>query len=494
MVTLSYTIGAKTSEKGKLKNAVSTFVLSMWQSNSSFSDMSLPEDFRIVTEDKVNSTPSIDTTDQVKNVIVIVMESAGARYMDAWGGNYNITPNLNAQEKNAMVFRNAFAHVPATNKSMVALLCSVYPWISYKSLTQEYPQMELPSLPSVLKKEGYRTSYFTSSDFSFQSGNKFLEHRDFDVIEDYREIACDTLFSISDQDFVEGNGIDDYCLGDRLMRWIDSNRDENFFSVLWTVQAHYPYYVSGDEIDFDVGHPMLNRYLNALRRADELIGSILDALSRRNLDKSTLVIVVGDHGEAFGSHEQYGHASYIYQENLHVPLYFINPVLFKGESNDEIAGLKDIGTTILAILGMEQPEGWQGSDLLSINNDNALFFAPWSDFLFGYREGNMKYIFNETYNTVEVYDLEKDPSESNNIYRKQSQEKIEEIRLKMAARIQYQDNFIKEQIRRTRRNEVKENWENSGSGPCHRFYYRQKEISQFHLKNNCFQFIARTGG
>ena len=47
-------------------------------------------------------------------------------------------------------------------------------------------------------------------------------------------------------------------------------------------------------------------------------------LTKQKLSDSTLVVVVGDHGEAFGQHRRnFAHASEIYEENMHVPLAFI---------------------------------------------------------------------------------------------------------------------------------------------------------------------------
>lgn len=67
-------------------------------------------------------------------------------------------------------------------------------------------------------------------------------------------------------------------------------------------------------------------------------------------------------------------------------------------------------------MGFPSPGGWQGRSLFSADRPpRVYFFAPWSDYWFGYRENDTKYLFNATSNRFEVYDLAKDPHEAKNL-------------------------------------------------------------------------------
>ncbi len=260
-------------------------------------------------------------------------------------------------------------------------------------------------------------------------------------------IKCTEEFQLDGSDYKEGNGIDDMCLADCLINWLDEDADRNFLSVIWTVQGHYPYFFSGIEEDFNVADYNFNRYLNALKHNDELIGRIMQDLEVRGLNKTTLVVVVGDHGEAFGQHKQYGHGTALYEENLKVPLYFINSTLFHGQRNDDIAGMKDLAATALSVIGVDIPGSWQGRNLLNSHSDEFFFFAPWSDYLFGYRKGYMKFIFNETLKETEVFDLSIDPGEKHNLTDSLSKEEKEYARSRVSAWVQYQDKFIRQKLK-----------------------------------------------
>ncbi|MDN3663828.1 LTA synthase family protein [Algibacter miyuki] len=432
-------------DKGKTDNAILAMVSSFAKNDSdaSFFSMELSDiDKTFIPNAGKQSITALDSSkiNPIKNVIYIILESTGSKYFDLYGGAYQINPNLNKYANQALIFNNMYAHAPATNKSLTSILGGIYPNISYKSLTQEKPDFNHPTLSSILKNNGYATSFFSSANLDFLKSNTFLSYRGFDVVKDYRAINCSNQFK--QNAYTEGDGIDDLCLAEQFELWLDEIDSKNFFSVLWTVQAHYPYFFSKEEIDFGVNNIEFNRYLNIIKHNDEMIGRILNVLKEKQLDKSTLVVVTGDHGEAFGQHQQYGHASDIYEENLRVPLLFINPELFSGQRTDDIASLKDLSTTTLSILDIDTPKTWQGRDLINTTHDEAFFFAPWSDYLFGYRKGKMKYIFNESTGHIEVYDLNLDPNETTNIINTTTPKAILHARTRIAAWVQHQSDFV----------------------------------------------------
>lgn len=434
--------------KGQEENPVTAFAYSMVSARSDhfIYSLKLPEDFPPFdpreAEQLVEPVYGI-RDERVKNVLLIVLESAGAQYFDGYGGTYTLSPNLNKYAAKALRFDKMYAHTPASNKSMVSILGSMYPHISYKSVTQEAPAVNYPSITSVLKKQGYRTSFFSSGDLTFQNSDQYLSYRNLDRIEDYSQIQCSEQFQINNPNYKNGDGIDDLCLEDRLTAWLDEDTSQNFFSLIWTVQGHYPYYFAETEEDFGEPNHSFNRYLNVLKHNDELVGNVMQALESRGLDSTTLVVVTGDHGEAFGQHGQYGHGTAIYEENLRVPLYFINPILFHGEVKNDIASMKDLATTILPILDITTPDLWQGRDLMQTNLNEAVYFAPWSDYLFGYRKDNMKFIFNETTGSVEIYNLDTDNKEQRNLFSLTSKNEISHARLRIGAWVQYQNKFMK---------------------------------------------------
>ena len=97
-----------------------------------------------------------------------------------------------------------------------------------------------------------------------------------------------------------------------------------------------------------------NRYLNILRTVDEQLGRLFDGLRARGLDQNTLVVITGDHGEAFGSpHGMRGHGYALWDELIRVPMIFWSPALFpEGGRSDTVGGHVDLHATIADLLGI----------------------------------------------------------------------------------------------------------------------------------------------
>lgn len=432
----------------KVANPVTVFLGSVnpLSENAELFSMEVPDSLKFQSE-KYSKTSEFhkQMASHIKNVIVVVMESTAAEYVEPYDAKFRVTPHIASQFSNAIVFNNIYAHAPATNKSMLCLMGSVYPWLSYNTMTNEYPHLTFPTISSVLKEKGFRTAFFNSGDNRFQKGNEFLADRKFDLVKDKRSVNCDMHFKDSDPNWDALDGVDDECTGNELIEWIGHDTSKPFFAMMWTFQTHYPYYCHGQLEKYVYNDDYFNRYLNAIHHSDQVLGKIIDHLRKNNLFESTLILILADHGEAFGRHEQIVHASKIYEENLHIPCILINPA-FKSERKTTLGGMVDIAPTILDVLGMKGAKEWQGQSLFSeYRNNRVYFFAPWSDYLFGYREGSTKFIFNASKNTTELYDLSRDPYETNNLSA-ELETGISNQRL--AAWIQYQDSFMKSIIKK----------------------------------------------
>jgi arylsulfatase A-like enzyme len=373
----------------------------------------------------------------IRNVVFFVLESVAAEYV----GNPKYTPELCKHLPAAATFSNVYTHCPSTHISMAAMLTSSYPWISYKCITKEYPSIVLPSLSGELKQQGFRTAFMHASDNRFQRMDEFLGYRGFDAIEDLRTLSCAADAQQYTEDYEPYlNGVDDACLVRSFTRWVDKgDTAKPFFAMLWTMQTHFPYFLDGPEQEMGVKDRRQNRYLNSLRHSDMVLGQLLEELKRKGLYESTLVVVVADHGEAFNDHNQYGHGSAIYEENVHVPLVLINPRLFNGRQYATLGGHVDVAPTVMELLGLPSPAEWEGNSLFAANRrERTYFFAPWTDFKFGYRQGPYKVIYNGTLDTIEVFNLDADPDEQHNIAGEMPA-LVDESYDRLAAWVQYQN-------------------------------------------------------
>ncbi|MEW9806753.1 sulfatase-like hydrolase/transferase [Mesorhizobium sp. ZMM04-5] len=380
----------------------------------------------------------------IRNVILFVLESVPAEYVYDYSTPAPVTPNINRYGAASLRFNNVYAHAPATNYSLFSLLTSIVPELSSTGMTEKHPDLPLASVANVLSERGYRTAYISSSDSRFQSTDLFLANKGFDVIEDFRDWSCDRVYKNSSETWRYMDFSHDLCTVDRLKNWIAEDATRPFFATFWTGMTHYPYFAD-DTVRRYVANDDLNRFLNALNVGDAAFGELMRFLEASKLADSTLVVIVGDHGEAFGQHGTYVHASAIYEENIHVPLIFVNAKAFSGQRSDVIGGNTDVAPTILDLLGVERPALWQGASLLATERPGRLyFFSPWNGFKVGYREGNRKYIYNSRGRTLETYDLASDPKETHNLTPDTNE--AEPALQHLASWVRYQDDFIEGSI------------------------------------------------
>jgi arylsulfatase A-like enzyme len=105
-------------------------------------------------------------------------------------------------------------------------------------------------------------------------------------------------------------------------------------------------------------------YDDCLAYLDEQLGRLFDELDRRGLLGNTLVVVTADHGEDFGEHGLYCHASSLYDPEIHVPLLAILPDgAHAGRSVAEPVSLRDLPATVADLLGLGGVSPFPGRSL-----------------------------------------------------------------------------------------------------------------------------------
>jgi lipoteichoic acid synthase len=354
----------------------------------------------------------------VRNVLVVVMESMGTRYMSLYGSRYATTPHLQAESANAVVYDRFYTHVGFTANALAALTLSIHPYMTWREYTQEYPEFPGRTTADVLQARGYRTAFLSSAFLDYVNVDGFLDARGYDEVRGWKDLGGGEALN--------SWGGTDAVLVDRTLEWIDRDRTRPFYATVWTQQGHHPYDpVPGQPVlDFFGDGPLppddydLARYLNAVAEVDRQLGRLFEGLRARGLEDETIVIVTGDHGEAFGDpHETWGHGFRLYDEGVRVPLMIWSPTLFaQGRREATIGGHVDVGPSVLDLLGLESPAEWEGRSLFAADRPpRVYFYAANDDYLLGVREGDLKYVYNATRGRDQLFDLARDPDETRNI-------------------------------------------------------------------------------
>jgi len=376
-----------------------------------------------------------------RNVIVYVMESTSAQYLSLYGAQFDTTPNLCAEAAHSLLFERAYAQVGYTFCSYITLAFSVYPGLPWL-YRPDGPRPMTKALGGVLAERGYRTAFLAAANPDWGGM-------------DYMAKSAGIREVLGPEQLAPGNqttswGCTDGPLVEGLMEWIAKDPSQPFYALAWTDQSHHPYTVTEDIplVDYTENggavEELKNRYLNSIRQADHHLGRLFAFLREKGLDKDTLVVVTGDHGEAFGHpHPMMGHGNGLFDENMRVPLLFWSPALFEGGRREvKPAGHVDVNPTIAHLLGVQPPADWQGCSLLSPEHPGRVYMLSDRDgFQFGVVDGMRKAILYATAGYDQLFDLANDPLELDNLSKKMP-EVSAQLRTRISAFIQFEEKYL----------------------------------------------------
>jgi arylsulfatase len=179
------------------------------------------------------------------------------------------------------------------------------------------------------------------------------------------------------------------------------------------------------------------RYYAMIELIDHNVGRMLDALEASGQRENTLVIYMSDHGEMLGDHGLILKGCRFYEGLVRVPLIVAGRgVSVAGERTDALVELTDIAPTLLALAGVDAPERMQGRSLQTLFDDpeadhrafvrseyyRALNPSPPGrgqingSYATMYRDRRYKLSVYHGHDYGELYDLEKDPDEFENLW------------------------------------------------------------------------------
>ena len=173
----------------------------------------------------------------------------------------------------------------------------------------------------------------------------------------------------------------------------------------------------------------MHDYLRVIHSVDRNVGVVLNYLEKNGLLENTLVVYTSDQGFYMGEHGWFD-KRFMYEESLRTPLLVRYPGGKKGDIDQMVQNI-DYAPTFLELAGVSVPEDIQGESLLPLLKGekpkewrNSLYYHYYEypdehavHRHYGVRDDRYKLIhFYDGIDEWELYDLETDPSEMNNVY------------------------------------------------------------------------------
>ena len=181
-------------------------------------------------------------------------------------------------------------------------------------------------------------------------------------------------------------------------------------------------------------------YVRCIKSIDDEVGRLIAYLEKEGLMDNTVIVYTSDQGFYMGEHGWFD-KRFMYEESFRTPLIIRYPAKIKpGSTCDALVQNIDYAPTYLDLAGIEKPDYMVGTSLVPLFDGTIP--ADWREYLYyhyydypayhqvrrhdGVRDKRYKLIhfygekdqYNEAINCDELYDLEKDPNELNNLYGK----------------------------------------------------------------------------
>jgi len=353
------------------------------------------------------AAPPADNSRVARNVLLITIDTLRADRVGAYGYSAARTPALDALARSGVRFDAAYAAAPITLTSHASLMTGRYPPGHGARHNGMRVDSRIPTIADVLAQQGFATAAFIAA---FPLDRRFGLSKGFQIYSDRMPRG---------EDGRPANERPGRMVVDEAMDWIGGHLHQRFFVWVHLFEPHAPY---GNPADpSEARRPVAVRYDDEIAEADRQMGRLIDALGDSRHD--TLIVAAADHGEAFGEHGEISHSVFTYDTTLRVPLLVAGPGVPAGQTVEQIASLVDIAPTIAARTGLPRFDA-DGINLspaltggtLPARTLYAESFAPLLDFgwspLRTLRDERWKYIAAPK---PELYDLQHDPAETDNL-------------------------------------------------------------------------------
>jgi hypothetical protein len=340
------------------------------------------------------------------NVVWIVLESTGTRY--TLGETFPNRPPMPFLRQLASEGWDLRGHHSPSNSSATSLFAQfsgLYPMPTLQMFSRSQ-EVFVPSLFTFLPAT-YERFLVTPGKLTYFFPQHFLRHSGLTELWGFDEVP------VSKNPGGEGLSKDEpLVVGfflDRLQR-----AKEPFAAVYYSYVAHWEYTDYGPAWHRYGGRRLIDRYHDNLWLLDRQILRIVEALKAQGRLERTILVLAGDHGEAFGQHARnWAHARGSWEENVQTPAVLWQPALFPPQVVTATTSHVDLLPTVLDALGLEFDERLLQGDSLYAGPPARKVHFTWGN------EGAIGALHSDGRKVVvtlrpaqcAAYDLAVDPSE-----------------------------------------------------------------------------------
>lgn len=334
-------------------------------------------------------------------VVLLTIDALRSDVVEGPSASENMVPHILEMGRHSLTFQRVWSPAAYTMPSLRGLFLGTYylqhqGWRAAKVRKKAGHRKKVPKTPYVaelLEDKGVKTiNIRTGSAFRGKGGICRGFGEEIDI----------------------GNWAPSEAVVANVLKHLNTVKDGPLFIYSHIFDMHSPYNRGGTH------GSLKQRYIAEASFVDKAVSTLRFELHRRGLDQVTYFILTSDHGEAFGEHGHYRHATTMYEEMIRIPLFIEGPGV-RPRRVEQSVSLIDLGPTILSLFGVATPGNFMGQSLVPfMRGANLILERPLASdggrairaMLF---EDRWKAIVDENLGTEELYDLQKDPAERRNL-------------------------------------------------------------------------------
>jgi len=327
-----------------------------------------------------------------KNVVVLILESFGNENI-----NRGQTPFLDSLITKSYYFKNGFANGKISIDAVPSILSSIPSLMNNSFITSGYSLNKTNSISEILKRQGYKTSFFHGAFNGSQNFDQYTAVAGFDEYygkDQYAgKPAFDGKWGVFDEEFLQ-------FFASKL-----SSFKQPFFSSLFTISSHNPYIIPDKyKGKFPKGTTVIQE---SIAYTDFALREFFKTAKKQNWYNNTLFVITADHTSSGGDND-------IYKTNIGK---FRIPILFFDPSNPNFVGVNEKNFQQVDIMPSIV-------DYLNIKTEMVSFgksYKSKENFVVYYLQGTYHYIKDDYYlafannQTIGLYNWKKDILLKNNL-------------------------------------------------------------------------------
>jgi arylsulfatase A-like enzyme len=328
------------------------------------------------------------------NVVVFFTDQQRWDTSGLHGNPLGLMPNFDRMALNGAHLTHSFTCQPVCGPARSCLQTG-----KYATTTGCYVNgIPLPenekTLAHYFNEAGYHTGYIGKWHLAHQEPvpvekrGGYQEWLAADVLE-FASDAYNTVLYNNDNEPVKLPGYRVDAMTDAAIRYIDRHQQDPFFLFVSFLEPHhqnhrddypapegYAQRYTGVWIPPDLAalggttHQHIAGYYGMVKRLDEALGRVLDALKSLSLDEETIVLFTSDHGNHFKTRNGEYKRS-VHDASLRVPTAITGPGFFGGRQVRELVSLIDLPPTLLDAVGIPVPDEMQGRSMLPLVRGSA---------------------------------------------------------------------------------------------------------------------------